>query len=286
MKNFYVIMLFIGIQLSCNAQFLHLNVGQESKDPVTVVFENGNSSQGFVKNNPSTNIFLRALSALSNSNSFSNPELQIDFILFKSKLDEEYTQLPIETISKVIFHADEDYIYDRTLTFDVNSKTLEIDRNHPRHIFFQANDLIGIPRYRIFVKTSHNASGQSGIYHSFYYIKHLHKNESYYISPWSLLYHSRKINYFRIIGINCPEFISYLDKLDNKKSSEYKAFDSADKQYKKDLKAYLKKATDKKNENRMTEDEAKQLLSSRYYEFLFEYMNEKYKTFGCVETLD
>ena len=51
MKNLYKLLpliLFFFV-FSVNAQFLHLRAGQESKDPVTIIFEDGSEKNGFIK---------------------------------------------------------------------------------------------------------------------------------------------------------------------------------------------------------------------------------------------
>jgi len=294
MKKIYFIFLFFAFNV--NAQFIHLNVNQKSDDPVRIVFEDGSVKNGYAKNNKAKNNVVRALAFGNNSNAFNTPELAIDNILFKeSKNEDKYQEIDVMSISQVIFNTDEKgyLVYDRSVMYDINAKTLEVDFSNPKKMFFQANNLPGFKRYRIFVKMTLNRK-TSYFYTPYYYLKSPTKNEVIYVNPWSMIIHDRVVNYFKFVGSDCDSFISFLDKIVDKKSDEYLAFKKAKKDLKKANKeaANLKKKHNKENKKsknpvknvKLTPQELEnitQLASADSYEFLFNYYYQKYLDCGC-----
>lgn len=296
MKNLFILIFFIlFLTNSVNAQFIHLDSNEKSDDDVSIVFEDGSIKNGFVTNNRAKNKALRALAFTTNSNALNTPELDVDFILFKeSKESEKYQEIDVKRVSQVIFKNPENgfLAYDRTTMYDINAKTLEVDYSNPKQMFFQANDLPGFKRYRIFVGTAQR--GSILMYTPYYYLKHPSKNEVIYVNPWSMVIHNRIVNYFKYVGSNCSAFIAYLDKVADKKSDEYKAL----KQTKKDLKreakekSKLKRKEYKENKKakisneyeKMTLEEFENLRkigSANPYEFLYNYYYQKYLDCGC-----
>lgn len=283
------------LTINANAQFIHLDTNEESEDDVSILFEDGSIKNGFVKNNRAKNKVLRALAFSSNSNALNTPELTVDFILFKgSKDDDVYQEVDVMTISQIIFKNQvKGYlVYDRTTMYDINAKTLNIDFSNPKRMFFLTNDLKGFKRYRIFVKSTQQ--GSVLMYTPYYYIKHPSKNEVVYVNPCSMVIHERIVNYFKYVGSDCEAFVSYLDKIADKKSEEYSVFKQAQKDLKKSnkLAAKMKKAEYKRNkklnipndfESYTSEefDYLMQVSSAKRYEYLFNYFYQKYLDCGC-----
>lgn len=282
MKNLYRLLpliLFFFV-FSTNAQFLHLRAGQESKDPVTIIFEDGSEKYGFIKNNEPKNKFLRAISFNSNSSAFSNPELGIDYILFKASEDAvDYSNIDVSTIKHVIFSRNNSLIYDRHVLYDINEKTLEIDYSNPKQIFFQANNLNGFKRYIIFVRMTDR--GKTVMYSPYYYIKSPNKNEVVALSSWSLISYNRVVNYFKFLGSDCQPFLDYLARSEDKNSDEFKKFKKIRKEHRRTFNKEIKKTFKKNKKNKIDNEYIYQEKSTREFEFLFDYMYQKYLDFNC-----
>ena len=282
MKSKILILFFICYFQNLSAQFIHLNSNEESENPVTVIFENGTIKNGYVKNNKPKNKVLRAIALGSNSNSFSNPELIVDNILFKqSESDLEYKEIDVMQISQIIFkNVQEGFIsYDRTIMFDINARTLKVDYDNPKKMFFQTNSLPGFKRYRIFVRGTER--GRTVMYTPYYFIKSPNKNEVVSINPWSMIIHNRVVNYFKYIGSDCPAFIDYLTRLEDKNSIEFKEFKNAKKEYKAAFKKEIKANVKENKKNKISNEYLKQENSARYYEGIFEFMFNKYQNLQC-----
>ncbi|WP_177761276.1 hypothetical protein [Flavobacterium sp. I3-2] len=281
MKNYLQMVLFF-LAFNANAQFIHLNSNEESENPVTIVFEDGSVKDGFVKNNKPKNKILRAVAMGSNSNAFSNPELIVDNILFKpSENETEYKEIDVMTISQVIFKNVENgfIIYDRTTMYDINAKTLKIDYDNPKKMFFQSNNLTGFKRYRIFMRATER--GKTVMYTPYYFIKSPNKNEVVSINPWSMIIHNRVVNYFKYMGSDCQAFLDYLTLLEDKSSIEFKEFKKAKKEYKAAFKKMIKEEAKENKKNKISNQYLVQENSARYYEGIFEYMYQKYLEFNC-----
>lgn len=282
LKNCLTIILLFLV-FSANAQFIHLNVDEESKDPVTIIFEDGIIHKGFIKNNKPKNTVLRVLAVGfgSNGNAMSNPDLVVNSVLFKeTESDEDYKEIDVMKIKQVVFHNQDNLTYDRTVMYDINAKTLKVDYSNPKKMFFIANDLSGFKRYRIFVKTSQGNS-KSGIYTPYYYAKHPTKNEVVYMNPWSMVIYSNVINYFKFIGQDCPSFVDYLEKLKDEKSQEYKDFKKIKKEFKAQVKKTTKEEAKDNKKNKISNNYLKQEKSARYYEMYFNLLYQKYISLGC-----
>ena len=172
--------------------------------------------------------------------------------------------------------------------YDINAKTLNVDYDNPKKMFFQSNNLEGFKHYRIFVETSQN--GQTVMMTPYYFLTHPSKNEVIYVNPWSMVIHNRVINYFKFTGSNCEKFLNYLDKVADKSSKEYATFKQDKKDNNKANKAEskLRKAEAKRNkkikvsyEERMERMERIRNHSAQPYEFYFNYFYQKYLDCSC-----
>lgn len=277
--KFYTLVLFFFV-INLNAQFLHLRAGQESKDPVTIIFENGAEKNGFIKNNEPKNKVLRAISFNSNSSAFSNPELSIDYILFKeSEVPVDYAKIDVSTIKHVIFSNTNSLVYDKFFLYDINEKTLEIDYSNPKQIFFQANNLKGFKRYIIFTRMTER--GKTVMYTPYYYIKSPTKNELVAVNPWSMVSYNRVVNYFKFLGSDCKPFLDYLTRSEDRNSVEFKEFKRIRKAFKSSFNKEIKKTFKDNKKKKIDNEYLYQEKGIRDYEFLFDYMYQKYLDYNC-----
>ena len=255
-------------------QFQHLEVSEISKEPSVLYFMDGSSKSGFIKNNPSKNIGLRLLSRMSDENALSNSETIVESILFKEDGSEEFSTFDVSVIDKVSFFIDEyEVVYKRVSYYEVNASKAKVERDELKTMFLLENNFTGFKHYRLSRYIYMNGVVLHVVLHS-YFVKNPVLDEYYYF--YFTYFTSRKsmLNYFRIFGSECPEYIEYINKLENKKSAEWKEFEEAKDNFHDEAKQFRKRK-DITNEERLSNKTAV------HYDFYMSFLGAKYKSFNC-----
>jgi len=255
-------------------QFLHLSANEKSDYKSVIVFLDGSTQSGYVKNNGMKNVALRILEFNNNRFAFSNPEILVDDILFKKDDSDKYEKIDVDDIDKVLFFDENS----RSLTYkkidyhEVNLKKKEIKEKTGR-IFLLDQNLSGFERYYYITikKTSHNGGSKE---YSFY-VKNPVNGKFYYLNKTPFTSNKSLYNFFKMIGSECPEYVEFVDKLSNKKSEEFSQMNQAKDPY---LEPRIKALNDQDIKDY---DDYFAATVGIHFDFYFFYLSQKYIFFGC-----
>lgn len=276
MKKFIgTLAFFISVQ-SASAQFVHLGADEESSEQSLIYFNDGSVLRGHIKNNPIKNKALRLLLRTQDKNAFKHQELKVESILIKKENESSYEEYTIDTIDKIAFYGDDPIVYKKVKFYDVNLAKLTIDREKSETLFFIDFNYPGFERYRNTIVVSQN--GRSEMATHYYYAKNPNTKEFYSLNPRAMGLRGRLISYFRLLAGDCKDFNSYLDRLSDKKSIEWKEMEEAKEEFKKVYSANIPEDYKKNRKERMIYN------SARNFEFWFIFMSEKYKMLACPNT--
>lgn len=108
---------------------------------------------------------------------------------------------------------------------------LTIDREKSETLFFIDFNYTGFERYRNTIVFSQN--GPSEMATHYYYAKNPNTKAFYSLNPRAMGLRGRLISYFSLLAGDCKDFNSYLDRLSDKKSIEWKEMEKAKEEFKK-----------------------------------------------------
>lgn len=272
MKNFYI--LFIALTSTCSfAQFTHVKPNKEVPGKAVVVLTDGTTKEGTVKNNKADDVLLRVIS--QDNKAFSHANVALETLKFKPEGAEDFQEIDINVIDKVVLIDDETTEYDRIKVYRFDKKDFEL-KNEGSFMLQNANFKDYLEAYsNIYINLGQGGAMRDTYY---YYIKLKDAKNAYFFDFSPVYRFKKKVALFKIFAPKNNAYVSYLDKLADDKSAEYKEFDTARINELKDLEAYIKNASIKD----LNVLQRRSMMVRATHDFLTYYIGKKLEHFNKI----
>lgn len=271
--HFFVILFLFAFKT--NAQFAHLKNNEEDDQQVLVVFNDGGTKTGYIKNDKTNASLGRTLSLLTTDlNAFKHTNTIADHILFREEGSNDFNKIDAKNIKQVRFNSSDSLSYDRITVYRFKRKNFELKKDEPEMMFAisQVDDV-----FKMYSKyyLSEDSTGRENEQY-FFFVKLRDSDMTYFFSKSSLVNRAYFLEYFKIFAPDNVEYTTYIDRLKKKGTPEFKEFEEAGKAI---TSKFMKENNIDKNNltNEIFEIEYRVKSISNHYNFMFYYMGKKYK---------
>ncbi len=269
MKNFYLFIIAL-LSFSAHSQFIYWKTNEEIPDQVMMVMNNGTSKTGHVKNNKVSNVGKRMLTL--DPKLFRHADVEANVILFKEEGSQNYVEIPANSIKYVVFSGEEPTRFDRINVYKFERKSLEIKDKEPVTMFQipRVDDYV-VMYANYYINVGRNGSLNDELY---FYVKLKDSDKSYYMRFFSFSKDKLNFPYLKILAPKNQKFISYIDKLCDKKSEEYKEYKNGEKEVLKEVSDYLKE------NKKISIVDARSIGYNAKFRYMFSFIGKKLEQFS------
>ncbi len=266
MKKIYFFLTLCSFLVS-QAQFKHLEPGQESEHISLLTYEDGTTVTGYVKNNSADEKLLRLIS--NDQNSFKHANVKAPSIKFKETSGRTFESIAAGAIKTVMFTDGKDsLVYEKLNVYPYDARENRVDKSKVEYIFQPVYKRGAFITYRnTFI--NRGMGGPPG--GSTYWARRADSDETIYFNVHKTLSHKGRVNYFKTLGKGSKAFESYMDDVQNKRSAAYKAYKKAEDEYLEEVKNFLKD-----NKEKISTDDSIIMGLTRYIDFMYYYFGKKY----------
>lgn len=269
MKYIYTL-LFLLVTNAAFSQFIYWKANEEIPEQALVVLTNGTTKTGYIKNNKVSNVGKRMLTL--DPKLFRHGDVEADVILFKAEDSNNYVEIRSNDIEYVVFSGEDPTRFDRINVYKFDRKSFEIKNNDPVTMFqIPRVDGYVVMYANYYINLGRNGSISDELY---FYVKLKDSDRSYYMRFFP---HGRDRHNFHYLKILAPEnekFTSYIDKLCDRKSEEYKEYKKIEEEILEEVSDYLKE-----NKKRSIVD-SRTIFYNAKYRFMFSYIGKKLEEFS------
>lgn len=263
MKKIYFFLTLCSFLVS-QAQFKHLEPGQESELISLLTYEDGTAVTGYVKNNAADEKLLRLIS--NDLNSFKHANVKAPSIKFKETSGRTFESIAASTIKTVMFTDGKDsLVYEKLNVYPYDARENRVDKSKVEYIFQPVYKRGPFITYR----NTYVGIGIPG--GSTYWARRADSDETIYFNMHKALSHKGRVNYFKTLGKGSKAFESYMEDIKNKRSAAYKTYKKAEDEYLEEVKNFLKD-----NKEKISGYDVSIINLTKYIDFMYYYFGKKY----------
>lgn len=270
MKNIYLFIIAL-LSFSAHSQFIYWKANEEIPDQAMVFMNDNTSKTGYIKNNKVSNVGKRMLTL--DPKLFRHGDVEADKILFKAEDSENYVEIPANKIKYVVFSGDDPTRFDRIDVYKFEKKSLEIKDKEPVTMFqIPRVDEYVVLYANYYINLGRNGSLNDEIY---FYVKQKDSDKSYYMRFYSFNKDKHIFPSLKILAPKNEKFTSYIDKLCDKKSEEYKEYKKGEEELMKEVSNYAKE-----NRKELSIVDARSMAYNAKFRYMFSYIGKKLEQFS------
>lgn len=206
MNKLFTLLLSILCSIGSYSQFRQMGYLEKS-DESLILMEDGSVKNGIIKN------LLLFRTSVENS---EKDKLR-NVIRFAPSKDADFEDIFRKDVKEVHIKTQNGYFfnYDKVVVKSVDVDKLGKRENQDYIVFMLNHDLKGFKRYFEVQVVVYNYKETRFYY---YAVQHPVTHEFYYFKANKLLKRKHLLKFMRFMGSDCPEFVAYVNSLDNKKA--------------------------------------------------------------------
>jgi|GEM_PF-2706681 len=270
MKNFYLFIIAL-LSVSAHSQFIYWKANEEIPEQAMVYMNDNTTKTGYIKNNKVSNVGKRMLTL--DPKLFRHGDVEADVILFKAEGTENYVEIPANKINYVVFSGEEPTRFDRINVYKFERKSLEVKDKEPVTMFQipRVDDYV-VMYANYYINLGRNGSLNDELY---FYVKQKDSDKSYYMRFFSFNKDKQIFPYLKILAPKNEKFTSYIDKLCDKKSAEYKEYKKGEEELLQEVSSYAKE-----NRKELSIVDTRSMAYNAKFRYMFSYFGKKLEQFS------